>query len=169
MALCLHLRAIESDPAELDHAGLAAQAEAVEEERREGGQMATPELADRLVAGAGLAGEEHEADVTTQTLLELARAGDPGGVAVQEDLEHQRRVVGRHPPGLVVGGQEGRQVELLDEHVDEGRQAVGGDPVTHAGRHQQEGVLVVGRKVLLRMGDSGMCKTRPVAITDAAT
>ena len=148
----LDLGPVEGDPAELDHAGLAAQDEAAEEERGEGGQVATAELADGLVAGTRLAREEHEADITLQAILQLARAGDPGGVAVEEDLQHHRRVVRRHPSRLVVGRQEGRQVELVHEHVDEGRQAVGGDPVTHAGRHQQEGVLIVGAEGLAAHG-----------------
>ncbi len=52
-------------------------------------------------------------------------------------------MVGRHPARLVVGGQEGPEVELIDEIVEERRQAVGVDPVMQAGRHQQEAVLVV--------------------------
>ena len=139
----LELGAVEGHPAESHQAGLLAQDEDLEEEPREGGQVATAELADGLVVGPRLPGEDHEADVRAEALLDAPRTGDPGGVAVEQDLEHQRGVVRRHAPGLVVGGQEGRQVELGHEHIDEGCQAVGLDPVAHRRRHQQEGVLVI--------------------------
>ena len=91
--------------------------------------MAPPELADRLVVRAGLAREEHEADIGSEALLDPPRAPDPAGIAIQEHLEHHRRVIGRHAPGLLVGSQEGPQIELVDEVADEGRQARRIDPV----------------------------------------
>ncbi len=74
--------------------------------------MAAAEARDRLVIGVGLPGEEHEADVRGESRLELARARDAGGVAIEEDLEHEPGVVRRHPPRLVVRGEEGGQVEV---------------------------------------------------------
>lgn len=49
--------------------------------------MAPPELADRLVVGARLAREEHEADVGPEALLDPPRAPHPRRIAVQEHLE----------------------------------------------------------------------------------
>jgi hypothetical protein len=97
----LDLGPVEGQPAEPDHACPLAQAEAVEEECREGRQVTAAELADGLVAGTGLAREDHEADITLQALFELARAGHPGGIAIEQDLEHHRRVVRRHPSRLL--------------------------------------------------------------------
>ena len=59
-----------------------------------------------------------------------------------------------HPPGLVVGGQERGEVELVDEIADEGRQAGRIDPVMQAGRHQQEAALVARAERLRAHTDS---------------
>jgi hypothetical protein len=122
---------------------LLAEDEDLEEEPGEGGEVAPPELADRLVVRAGLAREEHEADIGSEALLDPPRAPDPGGIAIEEHLEHHRRVIGRHAPGFLVGSEEGPQVELVDEVADEGRQARRIDPVMQRGRHEEEAVLVV--------------------------
>ena len=140
----LDLRAIEGHPPERHQPGLLAQQQDVEEERMEGREVAAAELADGLVTRTGPAGEIHEADVGLQPLLELARTPDPGGIAIEEDLQHHGGVVGGHTPGLVMGREEGSQVEVVDEVADEGGQRVGIDPVPHRWRHQQERVLVVG-------------------------
>jgi hypothetical protein len=105
--------------------------------------VAAAELADRLVVGLGLTRQVHEVDIGGETFFDPPGAPDSCGVAVQENLEHQPGVIGRHSSRLVVGGEECGQVEFVDEIVDEGRQAVGLDPVTQRRRHQQEAVLVV--------------------------
>jgi len=78
-------------------------------------RWAAPELADGLVVGPRLAGQEHEVHVALTALLELAAAPDAVGVAVQQHREHQRRVIGRLASGLVVRGQQRGQVELVDQ------------------------------------------------------
>lgn len=108
-----------------------------------GRQVAAVELGHRLVVGARLAREEHEGDVGPQVLLDPARTPNSAGIAVQQDLEHQCGVIGRHAPRFVVGGEEGREIEALHKIADEGRQAVGFDPIANRRRHQQEAVLVV--------------------------
>ena len=80
----LHLGAIERDPPKLHEARLLAEQQDVEEESMEGLEVPAPELADGLVAGAGLAREEHEVDIAPQACLELARAAHPDRVAVEE-------------------------------------------------------------------------------------
>jgi hypothetical protein len=78
----------------------------------EGDQVATAELPDRLVVGASLASEEHEVDIGGEAFFDAAGAADSGGIAVKENLEHQCRVIGRHAPWFVVGGEEGRRSRL---------------------------------------------------------
>src|SRR5450759_2314809 len=98
----LELRAVDRDPPELRESGRLAQPEGGQEEALERREVTAPELGARLVVGTGLPGEKHEANVGGEALLELARARHPGRVAVEEDLEHEPRVVGRHPPRLVL-------------------------------------------------------------------
>jgi len=137
------LGAVESDPPELHETGLVTQGQDFDEERPKGDQVATAELPDRLVVRAGLTGEEHEVDIARKAFLDTAGTPHSCRVAVQENLEHHCRVIGRHAPWIVVGGEEGRKIERVDEIADEGRQAVGLDPITQRRRHQQEAVLVV--------------------------
>ncbi len=61
-------------------------------------------------------------------------------------------MVGRLASGFIVGGQQGAEIELVDEVVEVGGQAVIGYPVVQAGRHEQEGVLVVGAEGLVQHG-----------------
>ena len=65
-----------------------------------------------------------------------------------------------------MGGEEGGQVELVDDIVDERGEAVRGDPVTDDGGIRRRVSWSYGRNVLVRIPDSRIPGTARVAITD---
>ena len=63
----------------------------------------------------------------------------PRRIAVQEHLEHHRRVVRRHPRGLSWAARNGARSSSSTRSLTKAGRI---DPVMQAGRHQQEAVLV---------------------------
>ena len=73
--------------------------------------------------------------------------------AVDQELQHQARVVGRIAPLLLVGGVDRPQIEArLDQVGDEVRQIALRHPLLQYRSHQQHLVRVVGAKGLLLRG-----------------
>ena len=135
-----HLRAVKTDVAQSHEPGFTAEQEDLEEESRELLRKALPELADGVIVRAGAPDEVHAGNVA---LAELSKA--PGGVgaahgAIEEEANHQARVVGRLAFGGAVDAVELLQVKALDNVAEEKDRVIGGDEFSQR-RRQQGGLL----------------------------
>jgi hypothetical protein len=118
----LELGAVHRDRAELHKSHLARQAHHLREQFRELLQMERPEIADRPVRREVARRQHPKGHVLVQLAGDLARAEHPRGVAVDQHLDHHRRVkrlVAR--PVLVVAGVKRAQLERVDGVADEVR------------------------------------------------
>jgi len=144
------LRPVQSDSAQLDQPRLGADGERLREQLGERLQVAAAEAGDRTVVGVLIDAEEAHRDIVVGALLQLARGGSAGRIAVQQKLQHQARVVGREAPLLLVGGVDRREVEpVLDEVGDEAGEMAVGDPVLDRRGKQQQLIGVVGTERLV--------------------
>lgn len=92
--------------------------------------MAFAEPGHRPVVRSLIAREPPESDVAVTDLFDLAGAGDPGRVGVEEDFEHHRRVVRGLAPTVVIGGVDVGEVEdFVDDLGDESGFVITGQPV----------------------------------------
>jgi len=144
------LRAVQGDGAELDQAGPLATAEDLDEERFQGGEVSLPEVADGPEVGNVVRGEDPESHILLTPLGEPAGGGDPGRVAVEEELHHHPGVVRRVAPLLLlVHARDRREVELVDHVGEEEHHVLLGQPVLQGWREQQQLVGLVGAVRLL--------------------
>ena len=126
----LDLGAVDRDRAQLDQAHLARQPHHLHEQLRQLLQVQGPEVADRAVRREVARRQHPEGHVLVELPGDLARAEHARGVAVDQHLDHHRRVkrlVAR--PVLVVAGVERAQIERVDRVADEVRQVPLGQPV----------------------------------------
>ena len=138
------LRAVQGDGAELDQAGPLATAEDLDEERFQGGEVSLPEVADGPEVGNVVRGEDPESHILLTPLCEPAGGGDPGRVAVEEELHHHPGVVGRVAPTLLfVHPRDRREVEVIDQIGEEEDHVVGRQPVLQRRGQQQHLVRLV--------------------------
>jgi len=79
-----------------------------------------PEVGDGLEVRRQALREPHHLDVALRLTLQTAARGDLVDVAIDVNLQHHRRVIGRAPGRLRHNPREPQraQVQLIDEHVD---------------------------------------------------
>ena len=78
--------------------------------------MTLAEAGDRAVVGVLVGAEHPDRDVAVGGRLELSRGTGAGRVAVDQELQHQPRVVGRMATLGLIGGIDRAEIErLLDE------------------------------------------------------
>jgi len=144
------LRAVQADPAQLDHPRLLAQLQDLQEQRIQRGQMPAPEPGHRPEVRCLVRGQEPKRHIVMAGLLDLARRPHPGRVPVDQHLQHQPRVVGRIPALLGVDREERLEVhDLLDQLGHEPCQMVLWHPVRDRWRHQEHLIQVIGPKRLV--------------------
>ena len=144
----LHLGAVDGDGAQLDQTHLAGQANDLHEQVAEFLQAQRAEVADRAMRGEVARAQHPEGYVLVQLACDLARAEHTSGVAIQQHLDHHRRVerlIARAV--LLVARVECAQVEPVHRVVDEVRQVPFGQPFLHR-FGQQHHLLRVVRKVV---------------------
>ena len=131
------LGAVERDEAQTAQARRGAQAQDLPEERRERRLVARPEARDGRVVGRGVGADDAVRDVPPAARLDAPRRALAGGVGVQQEGHHERRVIGRGAPAVepVAGAQVG-EVELVHGVDDHPGEVVRRQPVAQRGRHQ---------------------------------
>ena len=145
------LGAVEGERAELDQAGLLTEPQSLHEQLGQRLEVAAAKAGDRAVVGVLVGAQHAHGDIAVGGLLELARGGRGGGVAVDQELQHQARVVGRVPPLSLVRGIDRGEIERgLDQVADEMGEIALGHPLREHRRHQEHlvGVIVPKRLVL---------------------
>ena len=147
------LGAVESDAAEAHQPGFGAQGQHLDEEGVDGVEVAAPKARDRAVVRSRVRTEPAEGHVDMATPFHLPRAGDPGRVGEEQELEHHGGVIGRSARGLRVGVVDAVQVEHVLDHLgNEAGLVVLGQPVVEGGREEEGLGLVVVAEALVDPG-----------------
>ena len=148
------LRAVESEHPEANELGLPAQPQRLHEQLPQRLQVTGPEAGDRAVVRLLIGAEHPHRHITVARPLQLARGDDPVGVAVDKQLDHQARVIGRIATLLLVAGVDRRQIERprLHQIGNKVRQITLRHPLRQHRSHQQHLIGIVGPKRLLLAG-----------------
>jgi hypothetical protein len=127
----LELAAVDGDAIAPQYADPAAELDELRAGPPDGRAIVTPEIGDRLVIRHQAAGQPHQLDIAPGLALQSAAGGNLVQVAVDEELEQDRRVVARAPRPRrrrALKSQPG-QIQLLDEQIDDPDQMILADPV----------------------------------------
>jgi hypothetical protein len=145
----VHLRAIDRQHRHAHQTGVGAEREHVAEQTGQGGLVALAKARDRAVIGP-LVGRDHaHRHSVDASAFDHARRAAAGGVRVEQERHHHRRIVGRAAVTVLpVGGVEGGQVHLLDRGEDKPRQVILRQPLAQARRHQKVLLAVARQEVL---------------------
>jgi hypothetical protein len=92
-----HLRAVQRDGAEADHAGGGAQLQGLDQDAGQGLLVADAEPSDRHVVGRGVASQHPEGEVLGAAPLDLSGGAHPDRVGVQQHAQQGLGVVGGWP------------------------------------------------------------------------
>ncbi len=106
-----HLRPVQRHPTHPDHARLAAQHQRLEEQGLQRLEVAAAEPGHGPVIRGDVRGQEPERHIVMARLLDPPRRTHPRHVAVDQQLQHQARVIRRKTPTLDVRGEERLQAE----------------------------------------------------------
>ncbi len=138
------LGAIQRHLAQAHQPSFLADLEDLDQQFSQGAQMVAAKLTDAAVVRLLVAGEHPEGGVFPAGLLDLAGAGQPDAVGVQEQHYHHPRVVGLLAPGILlpVSGVNGLKIQLCGQIQQEEHQLVLRQPL-HRRRREEQGLLRV--------------------------
>ena len=106
--------------------------------------MPGPEPVDHHEVRSGLGGQEPERDVVLATALQRPRARDPMGVAIDQNLQHQPRVIRRATTHIGVVGVDPRQIQtVLDQVINPPRRMTRTQQVPKIRSQQHRLILVI--------------------------
>ena len=150
--LALALSLAHRDRAQLDQAHFAGQAHHLHEQLRQLLQVEGAEVPDGAMRGEVARAQHPEGHVFVQLAGNLARAEDSRGVAVDQHLDHHRRVKGLVARAvLVVASMERTQIQRVHRVAYKVRQVPLGQPVLDR-LGQQQHLLRFVRKVVCGHG-----------------
>ena len=134
----LHLRAVERHPTQLHRPALERHPQHLLEQPLEGFQVDLAKIRDRAEVGL-VAGRQHaKGYVLDQPPGDPARGAHAQAIAVEQQFDHQPRMIRRLPALLpFIDLLDGRQIQLINEVVDEIDEVVFGQPILQTGRQQQ--------------------------------
>ena len=122
------LAAIDEQSIARDHVQLDAQPRTVLEHLPEGLEIVPPELRDRLIVRLEPPGDPEERQIVVQRPFELARAANPVGVAIDQDLEHRLGVIRRTACLVLIGHDpQGLPIQVIHEQIVRSNRIVLGD------------------------------------------
>jgi len=123
--------AIQRHMAQAHQPRLLTHLEHLDKQSGQGSQVTAAEIADPAVVRLLVAGQHPEGGVLPAGLLDLAGAGQPNAVGVQEQPHHHSRLVGLLPPRilLAVVGVDLTQFQLSGQVQQEEHQVVLRQPV----------------------------------------
>ena len=131
----------DGDVADLQHAGVGGEFEDLMKGVGEEVFVFAAELADRVVVGVGVAGEEAHGDVFVGERLDAATGEGACRVTVNQQTEHHGGwVLGA--AGAALGGVRSAQVQRFDRIHDEMDHVAGRDSVAQVGRQEHRHVVV---------------------------
>lgn len=138
----LQLGAVDGHVARLDESRAPAQFERLDEELGERLEMLLAEAGDGVVIRMLVGGEVAEGDAVVGGLLDAARTGEAGGVAIEQQPREHFRVIARGAAAVLapVGFQNRIEIQLADDLGDEAGQVIFRQPVVQ-GRRQQERLI----------------------------
>ena len=131
----VNLGAIERDRAQLEQLHLPGDAQHLHKQRLDLFEKALAKGAQRVMVGLLVGGDIAKGDRLMRRRLDAPARLNAGGVAVEEQAQHYRRVIRRRARAPGLPG-ERRQIELIDDIDHEARQVVLGQPILHRGRQQ---------------------------------
>jgi hypothetical protein len=127
----LELAAVDRDAGAPQHADPTAELDELRAGLADGRAIVAPEIGDGLVVGREAPCQPHQLDVAPGLALQPPTGGNAVQVAVNEELEQDRRVIAwpprprrRRPLEPKVG-----KVQLFDEQVDDAHEMILADPV----------------------------------------
>ncbi len=124
---------------------LARQQQNLQKRRFKRRLVGPPKAGDRVVVGVRVGGDETGADVPVRRPLDPPRGEDAVGMAVDEQRQHQPRMVLRLAAGPGVGVKR-RQPHPLHRRHDKMRDIVRRQPILHI-RRQQKRLLAIKRHI----------------------
>jgi hypothetical protein len=85
-----------------------------------------------------LSGQDSKRHILVALLGDLARGEDPGGVAIEQELDHHPRIVRTVATAIpLIGLVEGLQIQRIDGIRQEGRQVAVREPIPRRGRQEK--------------------------------
>jgi hypothetical protein len=159
-----NLGAVQCDGAQLQALHLARQHQHLHEQRFDLRQKAPPERGNAVVVGLGVGSDEAHGHRVVAGALDLAAGVQPGGVAVDQQAQQHRRMVGIAAATRVLTRQFA-QIQLVDDLHHEARQMILGKPLVHRRRQQIGSVSINGNEAAHGLGGS----LNVAAIVSAAT
>jgi hypothetical protein len=141
------LGAVERDRAQLQHPHLAGKLQYLDEQCLDLLEEAPPEHGDRVVVWVLIGSSEAECHRIIRRPLQLAAGEHAGGVAVDQDAQQHRRVVGGLT-GTAVAAKHRPQIQARNHLHHEPRQMLLRQPFIHRWRHQETSVAVDRTEVL---------------------
>jgi hypothetical protein len=127
----LELAAVDRDAGAPQHADPTAELDELRAGLADGRAIVAPEIGDGLVVGREAPCQPHQLDVAPGLALQPPTEGNAVQVAVNEELEQDRRVIAwpprprrRRPLEPKVG-----QVQLFNEQIDDAHEMILADPV----------------------------------------
>jgi hypothetical protein len=144
-----HLGAVQGHQPQAHESGRRAQPQRLDQQAGQGLLVADPEAGDGDVIRGGVGTEHAEGDVLGAATFDLAGGTDPGAVCIQQHAQQHPGLVGGPAVAVgAIGGQEGAEVELVDDVEHEPGQVVGWEPLAQVRREQKRLVSRAGTKVV---------------------
>ena len=159
------LGAVEADAAEAAELVLARDLQHLHEHGFKFLAETPPEGGQGVVVGMAVAGEVAKRQRVVGRPLDLAAGITAGGIAVDQQRQQGRRVIGGTAPATI-GPLQLAQVQSFDHLGDVARQMPLGQPLLHRGRQQEVDVAVDRSEVAHRHRPSGLL---PLLYRDAHT
>jgi hypothetical protein len=132
------LRAVQGDPTQLDHAQPLRQLQRLHQQIGQRIQVPTAEPGYRPEVRGLIGSQEPKRHILHALALDRPRGAHPGGVSVDQQAQHQPRIIGRVAAQPAVVGVDGRQVQHLVDHLGhEPGQVILRQPLIQRRRHQQ--------------------------------
>ena len=145
--ISLDLRAVDRHMAQLDQAGPLTQLQDLEEQTRERRQMTLAKFRNAVVIWMLVASQYPKGHIIISGLLKLARRQPPSAVTINQQLDHQRRMVRWPPPQvLFVTVQDLAQLQLINHVADVQCQMIVPQPLPQVWRHQQALIQIIRTK-----------------------
>ena len=132
---------------QLDQSRALTQLQHLEEQPRQPRQMALAKLRDAVVIRMLVGSQNPKGHIVVSSLLDLARRHPPSAITVNQQLDHQRRMIRRPSAQVVfVAIQDLAQIQLLDYIADIQRQVIIAQPFAQVRRQQQPLAQIVRAK-----------------------
>ena len=132
----MNLGAVERDRAQFEQLHLPGNDQHLHKQCLDLFEKTLAESAQRVVVGLRVPGDVAKRDRIVRCRLNAPARKDTCGIAIDEQAEHNRRVISRRAGAPVLPAQR-REIKLIDDIDHEARQVILGQPILHRGRQQK--------------------------------